>query len=398
MTSPRPLNAFVPHDLTEPVRGAPDGPLAGLTAAVKDMYDIAGARTGGGSPDWLEAHAPATRTANAVQKLVDAGATIIGKTICDEFFYSVSGANAHYGTPANPRAPGRLPGGSSSGSAAATAAGACDFALGSDTGGSIRIPAAFCGLYGIRPTHGRIDLSGAMAMAPSFDVGGWFANAPGVFSNVGRVLLEGPRSHTLIGRLVVLDDAFTQADVEVATLLGAALQAMRDVLPAPVHDNAAPEGLDPWRECFRIIQARETWLTYGNFITRHRPNLGPGIRERMEFAKNVSDRDVEAARQRHGRAREQIHALAPPGTILALPTAPCIAPRIDTPAEELESFRLRVMRLTCIAGLGGLPQISIPVGTISGCPVGLSFVGWTGADEVLLELAKLVSRHCGLQM
>jgi amidase len=396
-SSPRSLNAFVPHDLSEPVRGAPDGPLTGLTAAVKDMYDISGACTGGGSPDWLAAHPPATRTAHAVQKLVDAGATIIGKTICDEFFYSVSGANAHYGTPANLRAPGRLPGGSSSGSAAATAAGACDFALGSDTGGSIRIPASFCGLYGIRPTHGRIDLSGAMAMAPSFDVGGWFASGPGVFANVGHVLLEGPRSHTLIGRLVALDDAFAQADVEVAAVLGAALQAVRDVLPTTVHDNAAPDGLDPWRECFRVIQAREVWLTYGDFVTRRRPNLGPGIRERMEFAASVTDRDVEAARQQHARARERIHALAPPGTILALPTAPCIAPRIDTPAEELESFRVRVMRQTCIAGLGGLPQITIPVGTISGCPVGLSFIGWAGADEVLLELAKLLSRHCGLQ-
>ena len=398
MTSPRRLNAFVPHDLAEPLRGAADGPLAGLTFAVKDMYDIAGTRTGAGNPDWLEAHPPATRTAPVVQKLLDAGATIIGKAICEEFFYSVSGTNAHYGTPANLRAPGRLPGGSSSGSAAATAANVCDFALGSDTGGSIRIPASFCGLYGIRPTHGRIDLSGVMAMAPSFDVGGWFANGPGVFADVGRVLLEGPRSSGSIGRLVMLDDAFAQADAEVAALVGAALQAMRAVLPSPVHDTAAPDGLDAWRECFRLIQAHETWLTYGDFITRHRPKLGPGIRERMEFAAGVTDRDVEAARQQHTRARERIHALAPHGTILALPTAPCIAPRVDTPAEQLESFRLRVMRLTCIAGLGGLPQISIPAGTISGCPAGLSFIGWAGADEVLLELTRLVSRHCGLQI
>jgi amidase len=396
MSLARSLNAFVPHDLTAPVRGAPDGPLAGLTATVKDMYDIAGARTGGGSPDWLAAQQPAVRTAHAVQKLVDAGATIIGKTVCDEFFYSISGANAHYGTPANLRAPGRLPGGSSSGSAAATAAGVCDFALGSDTGGSVRIPASFCGLYGIRPTHGRVDLAGAMAMAPSFDVGGWFANGPGVFANVGRVLLQGPQSPSSIGRLVVLDDAFAQADADVGAMLGAALQAMHDVLPASVHANVAPEeGLDPWRECFRIIQARETWLSYGDFISRHRPNLGPGIRERMEFAASVTDREVEAARQQHARARERIHALAPAGTILALPTAPCIAPRIDTPAEDLESFRVRVMRLTCIAGLGGLPQVTIPTGTISGCPVALSFIGWAGGDEVLLELATLLARHCG---
>jgi amidase len=141
MSARRARTAFVPHDLTAPFVGASEGPLAGLTAAVKDMYDIAGHRTGGGSPDWLNAHPPAASTAAAVRRILDAGATVIGKTVCDEFFYSVTGANAHYGIPINPRAPGRLPGGSSSGSASATAAGACDFALGSDTGGSLRVPA-----------------------------------------------------------------------------------------------------------------------------------------------------------------------------------------------------------------------------------------------------------------
>ena len=172
-------SAFVPHDLTAPIAGAAKGPLAGLTVAVKDMYDIAGWRTGGGSPVWLDKHAPAKRHAAPVRKFLAAGATVIGKTVCDEFFFSLTGANAHYGTPLNPRAPGRLPGGSSAGSAAATAAGACDFALGSDTGGSVRVPASFCGIYGIRVTLGRVDMTGAMDMAPSFDAAGWFAHGPG---------------------------------------------------------------------------------------------------------------------------------------------------------------------------------------------------------------------------
>ena len=219
MSVARSLSAFVPHDLTAPLNGAGAGPLAGLTAAVKDMYDVAGYRTGGGSPDWLDAHAAATSTAAAVFRMLEAGATIIGKTICDEFFYSVSGANAHYGTPINPRAPDRLPGGSSSGSASATAAGACDFALGSDTGGSVRVPAAFCGIYGIRPTHGRIDLSGAMPMAPSFDVAGWFANGPGIFRRVGDVILDRARTPAPIDNLIILEDAFEQADNDVAMLL-----------------------------------------------------------------------------------------------------------------------------------------------------------------------------------
>jgi amidase len=387
---------FVPHDIEAPIIGAPDGPLHRLTVAVKDMYDVAGTPTGGGSPDWLKMQQPAARHAGAVQRLLDAGATVIGKTICDEFFYSVSGANAHYGTPVNVRAPGRLPGGSSSGSAAATAAGACDIALGSDTGGSIRIPASQCGIYGLRPTLGRIDLTGVMAMAPSFDVPGWFASGPGVFRKVGGVLLQGARVEAAIAHLIVADDAFAQADESVAATLRTALARMAPALPPARAVEVAPAGFDRWREAFRVIQARETWATYGDFITRHRPQLGPGIKERMAFAATVSAADADAARRIHDTARAQIHALLPPGTVMALPTAPCVAPRLEEPADALESSRVRVMRLTCIAGLGALPQVSIPVATVAGCPVGLSFIGWSGGDEALLDLAVTAARCCGV--
>lgn len=385
-------SAFVPHDLSQPIVGKAGGPLAGLSVAVKDMYDIADYRTGGGSPDWLRAHEPATTNAGAVQKLLDAGATLIGKTVCDEFFFSLTGANAHYGTPVNPHAPGRLPGGSSSGSAAATAAGICDIGLGSDTGGSVRIPAAFCGVFGIRPTHGRVDLSGAMAMASSFDVGGWFARDPEIFRRVGEALLDYAGAEAPLRGLVLLEDAFEQADPEVSALLREKLQALAGNLPPATPARIAPNGLDVWRECFRIIQAWEVWKVYGEFVTEKRPHLGPGIRERMEFAAGVSDQDVAAARRIRGQAHTVIEQMTPPGTILALPTAPCIAPLVDASAEALESLRVQAMRLTCIAGLAGLPQVTIPAGSISGRPVGLSFIGWRGGDEVLLELiAKLAS-------
>ncbi len=390
------LSAFVPHDLQAPIAGAATGPLAGLTCAVKDMYDIAGYRTGGGSPDWLAAASEANSSAAAVRRVLDAGATLIGKTICDEFFFSVTGANAHYGTPVNPRAPGRLPGGSSSGSAAATAAGACDFALGSDTGGSVRVPASFCGVYGIRPTHGRVHLSGAMAMAPSFDVAGWLANAPGVFRRVGQALLEGTSHPAKVEALIVLEDAFEQVDAPAGALLRSALAAVASDLPAPKQARV-PEGLDPWRECFRVIQGFEIWGIYGEFIERRRPRLGPGVRERFAFAAKVSQRDAEEARKLRARARDQIRRLAKPGTVLALPTTPGIAPRTDVPVDALEPFRANVMRLTCIAGLSGLPQVTIPIGAVSGCPVGLSFIGWAGGDEILLDLAVRLSRHCGRQ-
>ena len=389
-------SCFVPHDLAAPLKGAASGPLAGLSAVVKDMYDIAGERTGCGSPEWLATHPPAARNCPPVQKILDAGATIIGKTVCDEYFYSVSGANAHYGTPVNIRAPGRLPGGSSAGSAAACGAGLCDFALGSDTGGSVRVPASFNGIYGLRPTHERIEHSGVADMAPSFDVPGWFAATPGVFRKVGAVLLDNRRVAAQINRVVVLEDAFAQAEEPVADLLRTLLEFMSDDLPGMAHGRIAPDGFDPWREAFRIVQAYETWQTFGAFVTKHRPNIGPGIKERMQFASTVTSAQADASREVVNKARDHIRQIVVPGTVLALPTAPSIAPKIEISGAELEEFRTRVMRLTCTSGISGLPQMNIPGGTINGCPIGLSFIGWAGGDEALLDLACELSRHCGM--
>ncbi|MFD2180550.1 amidase [Rhodoplanes azumiensis] len=388
-------SAFVPHDLAAPVKGAATGPLAGLSVAIKDMYDIAGSRTGGGNPDWLAAHPPATANAAVVAALLAAGATITGKTVCDEFFFSVAGVNAHYGTPLNPRAPGHIPGGSSSGSASAASAGACDVAIGSDTGGSVRVPSAFCGLYGIRPTHGRVSLEGAMPMAPSFDVAGWMSTTPGVFRALGPVLLDHHPVAAAVEKLIVLDDAFAQADEAVATFLQDALDAMAKALPAPTHGAIAPDGFDPWREAFRIIQGREIWQVYGDFVETKRPRFGPGVRERMDFAATVTEAAANEAYAVKAAARDWIRGVVKPGTVLALPTVPCVAPRADAPQELLESFRVRVMRLTCTAGMAGLPQVTIPVGTLEGCPVGLSFIGWAGGDEALLDLAVRLAPNVG---
>jgi amidase len=375
--------------------GAANGPLEGLTLAVKDMYDIAGERTGGGNPDWLAAQEPAAQHANAVGKLIGAGATIIGKTVCDEFFYSVAGVNAHYGTPLNPRAPGRIPGGSSSGSASATAAGACDIGLGSDTGGSVRIPAALNGLYGIRPTHGRVDATGAMAMAPTFDCVGWMTASPGLFRKVGPVLLDGDAVPGTIVRVLVADDAFGEADAAVEALLRGVLGRMRELPAREAVTLGGREGLDQRREMFRLVQANETWATFGPFITQRQPKFGPGVKERFEVARAVSDETAAAARKEVEQVRAGLDRLIAPGTIVALPTAPCIAPMVTASFEEQEHYRLRVMRLTCTAGVGGLPQVTLPVGLVDGCPVGLSFIGWRGGDEVLLDLAVTLGRYCG---
>jgi amidase len=278
------------------------------------MYDIAGsapAAAADGSPRRLDAlNAPRSRH-------LDAGAVI--PAVCDEFFFSVTGANAHYGTSIRAHRP---------------AAGRLVERIGlGDRRRRLRLrigqrhrrigagAGPFCGLYGIRPTHGRVDLAGAMAMAPSFDVAGWLANGPGVFQRVGGVLLDRAGVAAPIDRLIVIEDAFAQADAEVAALLRSALDDMAPDLPKARGERVAPDGLDPWRECFRIIQAGEIWQTYGDFVTAHHPRLGPGVRERMEFAAKVSAREA-AARQNSRPARDHIRAMTPPHRAGA-PTAPC---------------------------------------------------------------------------
>ncbi len=376
---------FVPHDLTAPLRGADGGPLAGLRVGVKDSFDVAGHRTGAGSPEWLARQEPAATHAAAVERLLAAGAVVAGKTICDELFYSLSGISAHYGTPANVRAPGRIPGGSSSGSAAATAAGACEIGLGTDTGGSIRVPAAFCGLYGLRPSHGRVPMEGCLPMARSFDVAGWMADDARTLRQVGSVLLDA--ADAVPGhpdRLFVAEDAFAQADDRVAA---AAERALATILPERDRGVIAPDGLDGWREAFRVVQAYEVWQAYGEFVTRVRPALGPGVRERVAFAATVAGDRAVPAREVMAKAARQVRAIARPGTVVALPTVPCIAPRIDAGDHEVESFRARTLRLTCIAGLAGLPQLTVPAVPVDGCPAGVSLIGWRGGDEALLDLA-----------
>jgi amidase len=235
-----------------------------------------------------------------------------------------------------------------------------------------------------------------MAMAPSFDVGGWFANAPGIFQRVGSVLLRGPAIQAPVKHLVLARDAFAQSDAEVADLGRDFLKRTTSVLPQASEVTAAPGGFDEWREAFRIVQAKEVWETFGGFITRAKPKLGPGIRERMEFAATITADLAGAARKVVASARAHIRALVPPGTFMALPTSPSIAPQMDLSGDELESFRVRVMRLTCMAGLAGLPQMNLPVGTVLGCPAGLSLIGWAGGDEVLLDLAVSLARYCGI--
>ncbi len=384
------LGAFCRHTHVE-VAGAAKGPLAGLTFGVKDIYDVAGAGTAFGNPDWLATHPIATKTSPPVERLLQAGARLIGKTQTDELAFSINGINAHYGRPINVNAPGRLTGGSSSGSASAVAGGLCNFALGSDTGGSVRLPASFCGLYGLRTTHGRISLDGARPLAASFDTAGWFTTDMATFAKVGKVLLTDVPAGLSFDRVLIAEDAFALVDASVKDALQGALDRAIKAFGAPRPVTVSAEGLRQWFETFRIIQFAEIWREHGEWIRRTDPKLGPGIKERLQAASALAPADVTRAEAARAEIAKRMAALLEDRTILVLPTVPGIAPLVETPIAELEDFRGRAMNLLCIAGLARLPQMTLPLASFAGCPLGISLIGPARTDEMLIAAAARIA-------
>ena len=370
------------------LKGAATGPLAGLDFGAKDVFDVAGHIAGCGNPDWLANHTPAETTAPALQCLLDAGADLAGKTHTDELTYSLMGENAHYGTPVNVNAPGRIPGGSSSGSAAAAAGSLVDFTIGTDCGGSVRLPASFCGLYGFRPSHGRITLAGCMPLASSFDTFGWFARTPTILARVGEVLLEETPRAMRPTQLLMAEDALHAVGPEVAAALKDAMETVRACIGKEQSAVIAGDGLAACFDIFRTLQGAEIWANHGDWIKRAQPNFGPGVRERFEWASTVSADDVTAAKRRREMFAERVHNLLSDGSVLCLPTAPGIAPKRGASGDELNDFRARAMELLCTAGLAGLPQITLPLASLENCPLGLSLVGRRGSDMELLTLAE----------
>jgi len=385
-----PLGAFVPGTDVR-LEGAKDGPLHGRVFAAKDIFDIAGHVTGCGNPDWARTHGPATANAPAVQAWLDAGARLVGKTITDELAYSLNGQNAHYGTPTNSNAPGRIPGGSSCGSAAAVAGGAVELALGSDTGGSVRIPGSYCGLYGFRPTHGRITLAGVMPLAPSFDTVGWFTRDVGLLRQAGEVLLghtgeTPPRPSGLI----LAEDAFALAEPALAAALAPLVERLEAQLGVAeaVTVGEPGGGLEAWMLRFRHLQAREIWAVHGAWIEAEKPHFGPEINERFEWARGVPDAVAEEAKPEREAFTQRMADLLQDGRVMCLPTAPGIAPLLSATASDLREHRSRVLSLTSISGLARLPQVTLPLAEVEGCPAGLSLIAAQGQDSMLLAFAE----------
>jgi amidase len=381
------VGAWVPHGKFT-VAGQPGGSLAGLNFAAKDLFNVAGHPTGAGNPSWLATHPVPTEHSAVVAQLLQAGATLMGKVLTDELAYSLHGDNTHYGTPINTRYPDRVTGGSSSGSAAAVAAGLVDFALGTDTGGSTRVPASYCGLWGLRGTHGLVPASGLVPLHPSFDTATWLAQDAEVFERVGRVLL--PASAYTARRLLLPLDAWELADDIFTTPLQRARDALAHQL-ACVPEGlrvAGDAGLAAWRQTYVTAGAYEGWQVHGDWITKTQPVFAPAIAGRWKAASQVTAEASAAARATQAQIRAHMHGLLGTDGLLLLPSAASLAPLRNANPADVDAVRLRTMAITCIAGLCGLPQISLPVRTESGDMLGLSLMGPAGSDLALIQLAR----------
>ena len=382
MTSP-----FVPGTSLR-IAGASRGPLAGLTFAAKDLFDVAGHATGGGNPDWARQNPVPTRHAWAVQRLLDAGATLIGKTVTDEVSLGILGENPFDGTALNPKAPDRVPGGSSSGSASAVAQALCDTALGTDTGGSVRVPASFCGLYGIRPTHGRLDVAGMMAQAPSSDTTGWFARDAGTFARVSEVMLGESVPIRLPTRLIVAVDAFGFADAETTAALQPMVRSLSTLVKEVREELLAPPGLSVWSRAQRTLQPYEAWLTFKDWLERDNPRMQFSVAGGLVLASAISESERQWAGLTRDEARARLAWLLPSGTILCMPTTPFPAPPKGLPLTTLNPLRARISCLMSHGGLTGVPQVNLPGADVDGLPIGLSIVGARGSDAALVAVAK----------
>jgi amidase len=364
------IGAFCTHDQIQ-LSGSGNGPLAGLTFAAKDIFDIAGRVACCGNPDWLRTHEPATKTAPVVQQLLDAGAALVGTTITAELVMGLTGENEHYGTPINVAAPGRVSGGSSSGSAAAVAAELVDFALGSDTGGSVRTPASFCGIFGIRPT--------------------WFARDGALLERVGQILLAPTKTGATPkpNRLLVATDAFAVVDDEVRSALMPAIDHVAAQFNSTGEiEMAGGKDLETWSKLIAVFRESEGWQTHREWIERCNPKFSAQNAMRMRLGENISLDEVARARADRAEVRKRMEGLLAGGAVLAVPAGPGVAPPRGSGDDATWRLVGKNGRINSVAPLAGLPQVSLPLAKVDGLPMGLGLIAWADNDELLLDLAR----------
>ncbi|WP_244897346.1 amidase [Marinococcus halophilus] len=383
--------AFMNKELRlEPAMG---GTLSGYTFAVKDVFAIYGQKTSAGHPEWLQSHPENPFTAPAIERLLRNGAALAGTTVSDELMYSLHGDNVHYGMPVNPADPEAIPGGSSSGSASAAAAGSVDFAVGTDTGGSVRVPSAYCGLYGIRPTHGAVSMEGVVPLAPSFDTIGWMSRDADALQQVGNALLPSGDTETPYRTVWWEEEAWAEYADEYKQALGKVFSAVQAQAETLNENKLAEDSLAEWAEVFRLQQAVEVGETHREWIHKHQPAFGPGVRERFAFAAGTRREDYLHIFAKRQELQNEVQQRLGQDTVMVIPTVPGPAPKIQAGENEIQEVRKRTMQLTCIAGIGGLPQVTIPVERPGKAPISISIVANQHDDRRLLSFVQRVARH-----
>ncbi|WP_062302385.1 AtzH-like domain-containing protein [Demequina subtropica] len=364
------------------VAGASQGALAGETVAVKDLFAIAGQRIGVGVKTYLAEAPVETVTAPAVQALLDAGASVTGIAQTDQFAYSIAGLNPDYGTPPNPAVPGAIPGGSSSGPASAVALGHASIGLGTDTAGSIRIPASYQGLWGLRPTHGAVSLDGVAPLAPRYDTVGWLTRDGETMRRVAKVGLAGEPQVRADSSLLAAPAVMMACTAGVRASFDAVLArlAVAQMRVAPV--DVPP--LDQLFTAFRVTQSAQAWASDGEWVESHPGALAPDIQARFDFARSVTASQEEDALADAGILAAELD-LALGNAVLVIPSASSSAPSLGAHESELEERRRATLSITAIAGLTGRPALSVPLLDTFAGPVGVCLVGPRGSDLDLIE-------------
>jgi amidase len=369
--------------------GSDRGPLKGLTFVAKDVFDVKGFHTGAGNPDWSRTHEVPKANAAAVDALLAAGASLVGKTITDEIAYSVDGINLHFGAPINPQYPDRTTGGSSSGTASAVGSGLADCGIGTDTAGSVRIPASFCGLYGFRPTHGRIDIRGVVPLAPIFDTVGWMARDPEVFARCGEALLQEtrPQRDSLPAkRLLIATDAFDMCVPQFKSSLVQAIAEASANFSEKEEVRLTDWGWEEYFNHFRYVQSWHAWRCHKDWISKTKPVFDDSIASRFKFASEVSEADYNEHETERQKVLSHYQTLLSPGTVLCMPTTCDLPPLVDSSAQVILDHRIKNIKLTCLASLAELPQVTIPIRFDGKHTTGFSLVGGKNSDTWLLDL------------
>lgn len=385
-------------------QGADEGPLEGLTVAVKDLFALQGYRIGAGNPTYLASARVEPSSAPAVVDLLRAGASLRGIARTDEFAYSVAGDNPHYGTPPNGALPGALPGGSSSGPASAVATGQADIALATDTAGSVRVPASYQGLWGLRTTHGLVPRQGLLPLAQSFDTVGWLTRDGATLQRVADWCLSydgsestesvyGESADELPWSFLVPDEVLACLEPGTAAAFETLLARLTTTTgaDAPAVERGPIGDLAGYADPFRTVQGAEAWRNHGGWLREHPHALGPAAAQRMRQGCEVGAVAEQAARAELSERSTHLSALVAHRVLLA-PTVPGPAPSRAAVGPAVDGLRQATLQMTTPAAVAGLPAVSIPLLTVPSplgpAPVGLCLVSRAGTDIALVRLAR----------